>query len=263
MEANRSIQLRGPSDLLDILSSKEEAFLKGFYDGYFDFNYYDGILPHCLVHAIKSRCSLAVIKKLVHLGAEVNHQCIFNGVTPIHYAVSENRSDVVTFLVKEGANLNVLDHIGRKTPLHDAAEIGNAEMVHVLCHLGADPLIADLDGYTPLHIAAFHGHLKAINALVQSGMDINHKNLNTGQTCLHMACEKNDPDFVVSLLFLGAIPSVKDKNGISPMDIINGKENFALIRILERAEDNLKYTLGVNRRRKIKSWDDFEEREVS
>ncbi len=61
------------------------------------------------------------------------------------YAASWGRSEVATFLMSVGAEVNLIplgfDYSG--TPLHYAAFQGRAEMVELLLRHGADPAVRD------------------------------------------------------------------------------------------------------------------------
>ena len=58
---------------------------------------------------------------------------------------------------------------GGKTALHVAAQAGNHEFISLLCDLGADVDLTDLQGNTPLHYAAAWGHLETIRVLLEQG----------------------------------------------------------------------------------------------
>lgn len=56
---------------------------------------------------------------------------------------------------------------GGKTALHIAAQAGNFEFINLLCDLGADIDLTDLQGNTPLHYASAWGHLDTIKVLLE------------------------------------------------------------------------------------------------
>jgi ankyrin repeat protein len=234
-----------PVGLLEIITQRKEEFLKGLYDGKVDVNYYDSILPHPIVYGIYTNAPLPIIQKLLDLGADVNAQCVMTGTLPIHHAIISNRFDVLQLLVQSGANINSMDDVSRKAPLHYACENGNVEMVNYLCEIGAECDAWDLDGYTPLHIAAENGSIKCIARLVAKGMDLNAKSKLTGDTPLHIACKTKEADLVINLLFLGAIPNIKNALGVSPLDIVKDDKKFALVNILQKAEANLVKGKGI------------------
>lgn len=62
-------------------------------------------------------------------------------------------------------------------PIHDAARKGDANKIKAL--LQQDPKLVsdkDTDGDTPLHVAALHGQVAAVQALLDAGADVNAKN---------------------------------------------------------------------------------------
>jgi ankyrin repeat protein len=59
---------------------------------------------------------------------------------------------------KEGKlDVNFFDKEGQ-TALHHSCTDGNFELVKLLLKFGADPRLANRDGWNPLHIASFSGH---------------------------------------------------------------------------------------------------------
>src|SRR3954465_11431454 len=73
------------------------------------------------------------------------------GETALHWAVSRQHTEIVTMLLDAGANPNVADNDGY-TPLHDLAEMGDCPpartMLEALLAAGADPSRQEKNGRT-------------------------------------------------------------------------------------------------------------------
>jgi len=80
----------------------------------------------------------------------------------------------------------------------------------------------DANGYTPLHAAAEYAHLELLKYLVDNGGDVNVAD-NDGDTPLH-ACER--PVVAEMLIELGADPSIKNKEGLTPLQKAEEDEDF-------------------------------------
>ncbi|OSX60311.1 hypothetical protein POSPLADRAFT_1147513 [Postia placenta MAD-698-R-SB12] len=63
-----------------------------------------------------------------------------------------------------------------KTPLHVAAMKGNEELVRILCDLGADCDLADNEGNTPLHYASAWNHISVVQLLIERGCQYSARN---------------------------------------------------------------------------------------
>ncbi|XP_042191061.1 ankyrin repeat domain-containing protein 45 isoform X3 [Callorhinchus milii] len=70
--------------------------------------------------------------------------------------------------------LNTQDNLG-KTALHLASQLGHCEIITMLVKLGANVNMKTVRGYTPLHCAAAWGKLESIKTLVELGADIQEK----------------------------------------------------------------------------------------
>lgn len=89
------------------------------------------------------------------------------------------------------------------TPLHCAAWEGHIAVVKLLLESGADVNARDKFGKTALHDAAFKGHGDVVKLLLEWGADINSK-CEIGSTPLHMAATSGESDIVKLLLDQGA-----------------------------------------------------------
>jgi len=73
-----------------------------------------------------------------------------------------------------------------RTPLHLAAFYGYSETVHKMLLQQADSNARDQHERTPGHWTAFKGHLEVLKMLVEYGADVNARD-NEGRTLLRMA----------------------------------------------------------------------------
>ena len=88
-----------------------------------------------------------------------------------------------------GANINVADFSGR-TLAHQAATLGDFEVMKLLLELGACFTIPDGDGNTPAHIAALHRNFKVLQCLLDHAPHADLQNVH-GDTVLHVAMMAN------------------------------------------------------------------------
>jgi ankyrin repeat protein len=86
------------------------------------------------------------------------------GWAALHHAITPADGadlDLISILVKHGANVNIQDNRLR-TPLHRAAEYGQLQAVLLLLKYGADPNIKDYNGWTPADRAALHPEIQSL-----------------------------------------------------------------------------------------------------
>jgi ankyrin repeat protein len=158
--------------------------------------------------------SLALVKKLKAHGADVN-------------ARITRRPNI---------GVTALNLIGG-TPFFLAARGGDAELMRLLVELGADPLLPNEDGTTPLMAAAGVGThspgedagappeaLEAVKLAIELGNEVNAVDKN-GNTAMHGAAFKQLPEVVKYLAEKGARVEVwnhKNVSGWTPLRIAVG-----------------------------------------
>lgn len=124
------------------------------------------------------------------------------------------------------AGVTALNFVGG-TPLFLAARGGDAELMRLLVELGADPLLPNEDGTTPLTAAAGVGTqspgedagappeaLEAVKLAIELGNDVNAVDRN-GNTAMHGAAFKQLPEVVKLLAEKGARVDVWNRNNVS------------------------------------------------
>lgn len=109
------------------------------------------------------------------------------------------REGMVKVLLEHGCDLNSQDELGR-TAMTYAALFGRCDVTMLLVAAGADPLIEDVDGNSPLYHCSSVGNANVARLLIDSfcsrGLNVNKRNLQ-GMTPLlqaskqgHVACAK-------------------------------------------------------------------------
>ncbi|MCY3842818.1 MAG: ankyrin repeat domain-containing protein, partial [Acidobacteria bacterium] len=134
------------------------------------------------------------------------------------------------------AGITRLNFLGG-TPFLLAARTGDADLMRLLAELGADPLLPNEDGTTPLMVAAGVGTsspgedpgtepevLEAVRVALELGGDLNEVDDN-GETVMHGAAYKHLPGVVAFLAEAGADIGVwnqPNSRGWTPLEIVAG-----------------------------------------
>jgi ankyrin repeat protein len=128
------------------------------------------------IHFAAKGGSPKVVQSMLYRGLSANSKDKW-GRTPLFYTAEHNHPLCTTVLLNGGANRWLVDNKGR-TALWLAARNGNDRIVDMLVDdddddAAADINMGDLDGVTPLHVAAAYGHFEAVKVLLQHGADLN------------------------------------------------------------------------------------------
>lgn len=167
-----------------------------------------------------SRGLSQLVRRLIDEGVDVNAKGGEYEASALHYAAEESHYDVMNILLDAGASLSVPDWQGQSA-LHYVAgnnEDGRAAaaMTRVLKGRGADIAGRDLDGRTPLHVAARAGTCEVIQALFDMGGDISCAD-NEGFVPLHSAAHAGQLEVLQLLVKLGANVSQKSNDGTTAL----------------------------------------------
>ena len=104
----------------------------------------------------------------------------------IHEAAALGNIEVVKQFLDSGTDVNAKDETGG-TPLDEAAGWGRNDIVELLIAKGADVNAKfDDDGSTPLHLSAWRGHFETAELLIAAGSEVNAK-MEDGDTPLDLA----------------------------------------------------------------------------
>ena len=155
--------------------------------------------------------------------------------------------EFVKEMVAHGAKVNLRSSVGLSgrgilnkpgaTPFLAAASTADVPLMKLLLKLGADPLLANAQGTSPLLAAAGVGLgapeeapgvepdvLEAVKLLLKLGADVNTVDKN-GETAMHGAAYRNHPKVVQLLADKGAkivVWNKANKAGLTPLTIAEG-----------------------------------------
>ena len=90
------------------------------------------------------------------------------GYTALHYAVSNGNLAMASFLLENGANLEVENRY-KWTPLLEAVLHNGLDVMSLLLEKGANLEVRDRDDYTPLLRAAYNNNLDMVSLLLEKG----------------------------------------------------------------------------------------------
>ena len=152
-----------------------------------------------------------------------------NGWTPIYRSIIANNLNVLSDLLKLGANPNLQNNIG-ETPLYLCVDIDNYDAINILLKNKADCNIPKKDGTTPLHLATKKKKDKFIKILLEHGANANVINKLYSQTPFHLAIKnKLEKDIILEFKKNGAnFYEIKDRYDKTPYDYAKdcGDDNY-------------------------------------
>uniref|UniRef100_A0A667ZST4 Ankyrin repeat domain 28 n=1 Tax=Myripristis murdjan TaxID=586833 RepID=A0A667ZST4_9TELE len=129
--------------------------------------------------------------------------------TPLHAAAYLGDAEIIELLILSGARVNAKDNKWL-TPLHRAVASCSEEAVQVLLKHSADVNSRDKNWQTPLHIAAANKAVRCAEALVPLLSNVNVSD-RAGRTALHHAAFSGHLEMVRLLLSRGANINAFDK----------------------------------------------------
>lgn len=161
-----------------------------------------------------------------------------------------NPIDTVEILLNAGVSLDKLDNNGY-SPFHSAVLSEHLELVSYLIKKGASvDLKINIGGYFPLFLAAHRNNVNLINLLISNGADINAKSA-AGTTALHAACDNHCKNAIFFLIQKGASVSAEDNRSRTPFSILIAKrfweKNCSKVIIREIAKQKLFGTSAISK----------------
>ncbi len=153
------------------------------------------------------------------------------GNTPLINATRFSFVEVATYLAEHKADVNLGDRNDWR-PLTFAAWQDNPQLVAMLIKHGARIDVVSSDGLTPLAIAAQNAKIKAAEALVAAGADVNAPVAKGGYTPLMLAAISGSTDLTSSLLSHGARVNAVNPGGVTALMIAAANNHSRVAEVL-------------------------------
>lgn len=169
------------------------------------------------LHRAAARGRLEVLELLLAHGADVNGADPEDPVTPLHEAISAGQGAAARFLLARGAKVDA-QCSGGDTPLHWAVLNDRADLVELLLDHGAQVNLANKYGEVALLMTVQRNELPAIARLLldRKANPDGATNARDG-TPLLVASREGRPEFVRLLVTRGATANCADEDGRTPL----------------------------------------------
>ena len=149
-------------------------------------------------------------------------------LTPLELACVSGKTEMVSWLIKNGANPDGAP--GIHNGLWTALRYENETLLRVLLEGGADVNIERGKGDTPFRVVCTRGLPYFAEILIEAGANYNFKEKSLGKTSLRAAAHFGQTEMVQLLLDKGLDPNVRDDWGWTPLHVaINPETAKALI----------------------------------
>lgn len=168
------------------------------------------------------------VKILIKYNANI--ECEYRGDVPLFISSELGNTEIVEYLLDNGANVNYTNSIDGATALYIAAKTGQNSVIELLLNRGANIEAVYEKVQTPLYVAALNGNIDSVKMLIRYNANVNVRDDN-GKTPLYVSSQNGSHEIVELLLNAGANPDIFCNNGYTPlyMASINGRHKVVEI----------------------------------
>lgn len=154
--------------------------------------------------------------------------------TPLHYAAAGSALPAVQALLERGASVEAATVAG-DTPLHYAAAFAEVPVLEALLAHGALPRAVNRLGDNPAHAAAYEGNVRALAYLLRHSPRLGRSANRVGHTPLHLAAARGHAAAVKLLLEKGARPDERDAHNCTPLHLAAWAGHLEVAQVLVAA----------------------------
>jgi len=147
-----------------------------------------------------------------------------NGLSPVLVAAYHDKLEIAAFLAEKTVALTIFE----------AAATGHTN--ELMMQIASDPALVNAiaeDGFQPLGLACFFGHIEAAEYLLKAGAEINSPSNNPLHAAsIQSAAAAGHLEIVSMLLKHGADPNVREQGGFTPLHAAAENGDLDMIRVL-------------------------------
>ncbi|XP_040520307.1 ankyrin repeat and SAM domain-containing protein 6 isoform X1 [Gallus gallus] len=188
-----------------------------------------------MLAAVSGKVSLA--QQLMDKGANPDHLNVLHK-TPFEISVGFKHKDMKDYLESLTTIRIHTDTEKRQPDIFHALKLGNFQLVKEIVDEDSSQVnITNVDGASPLMIAAVTGQLPLVQLLVEKNADVDKQDNVHGWTALMQATYHGNKEVVKYLLNQGADVNLRAKNGYTAFDLIMllNDPDTELVRLLASA----------------------------
>ena len=161
-----------------------------------------------------------IMSLLLSKGAQADEICcfgVFRSGTALSKVARIGDKDIALLLINEGADI---DGRGRQTPLIEAVGQNNQDMISFLIKQGANLEALDGHGFTALMSAALYNKVNMASFLLEQGANVNTVSSVTGGTAFSIAALWGQLEVASLFLAHGAGMSSNYPDGMTPLMLL-------------------------------------------
>ena len=162
-----------------------------------------------------SKGDTSKVLALLELGANVNYNTLYEGITPLMYAAQNGHLRTVEILIDSGANVNAIPYNGISALL-GACVAGHVYVADTLILNGANVNTQNYNGVSSLMYAAAFDDLVMVDMLLFYKAKVDLKD-DDGNTALHYSVYFDNLSVTEQLIRYGATIDQAENSGFTPL----------------------------------------------